>query len=405
MKMGLIREGKLPPDERVALTPVQCREFMERWPDVALVVQESEVRRIPAEEYTQAGVSVVADVSDCDVLIGVKEVNIEDLIAGKTYLFFSHTYKKQPYNAALLAAILEKKVSLIDYEMLKKPDGNRIIGFGRWAGIVGAYNGLRAWGLREKTFTLPRAIDGKDQDEMVSKAKAEKLPKGLKIVLTGYGRVGRGAAELLDAVGIRKVDKEAFLSQEFSDGPVYTHLDIADYNARNDGGAFEREAFINEPAHFQSAFLPYACAADIYIAGHYYAQGSPYIISRADLKHPQVSLKVVADISCDIDGPVACTLRPSSVADPIYGYDPENECECATDTPGSITVMAIDNLPCELPRDASKGFGRDMLDHVIPLLIEGDRDGILAGARETGLDGELCEKFKYLEDYVAAVGK
>jgi len=264
---------------------------------------------------------------------------------------------------------------------------------------------LRAWGLREKTFTLPRAIDGKDQDEMVSKAKAEKLPKGLKIVLTGYGRVGRGAAELLDAVGIRKVDKEAFLSQEFSDGPVYTHLDIADYNARNDGGAFEREAFINEPAHFQSAFLPYACAADIYIAGHYYAQGSPYIISRADLKHPQVTLKVVADISCDIDGPVACTLRPSSVADPIYGYDPENECECATDTPGSITVMAIDNLPCELPRDASKGFGRDMLDHVIPLLIEGDRDGILAGARETGLDGELCEKFKYLEDYVAAVGK
>ena len=160
MKFGLIREGKLPPDERVALTPTQCREFMERWPDVELVVQESEVRRISAEEYIDAGVSVVADVSDCDVLIGVKEVNIEDLIAGKTYLFFSHTYKKQPYNAKLLAAILEKKVSLIDYEMLKKPDGNRIIGFGRWAGIVGAYNGLRAWGLREKTFTLPRAIDG-----------------------------------------------------------------------------------------------------------------------------------------------------------------------------------------------------------------------------------------------------
>ena len=400
MKMGLIREGKLPPDERVALTPVQCREFMERWPDVALVVQESEVRRIPAEEYTQAGVSVVADVSDCDVLIGVKEVNIEDLIAGKTYLFFSHTYKKQPYNAALLAAILEKKVSLIDYEMLKKPDGNRIIGFGRWAGIVGAYNGLRAWGLREKTFTLPRAIDGKDQDEMVSKAKAEKLPKGLKIVLTGHGRVGRGAAELLDAIGIRKVDQEAFLSEEFSDGPVYTHLGLSDYNARKDGGAFDREAFIDDPAHFKSAFLPYACAADIFIAGHYYAQGSPYIISRADLKHPQMTLKVVADISCDIDGPVACTLRPSTVASPVYGYDLVTETECAFNDEGAITVMAIDNLPCELPRDASKGFGRGMLDHVIPLLIEGDKDGVLAGARETGLDGELCEKYQYLEEYV-----
>ena len=400
MKFGLIREGKLPPDERVALTPLQCREFIERWPEVELVVQESEVRRISAEEYTEAGVSVVKDVSDCDVLIGVKEVNIEDLIAGKTYLFFSHTYKKQPYNAALLAAILEKKVSLIDYEMLKKPDGNRIIGFGRWAGIVGAYNGLRAWGLREKTFNLPRAIDGKDLDEMISQAKAGNVSKSLKIVLTGYGRVGRGAAELLDSVGIREVDKEEFLSNEFSDGPVYTHLGLSDYNAREDGGEFNRDVFMSDPKGYKSSFLPYACAADIFIAGHFYAQGSPYIISREDFKHPLMRLKVVADISCDIDGPVACTLRPSTVADPVYGYDPTNESECSLNTPGSITVMAIDNLPCELPRDASKGFGRDMLDHVIPLLIEGDQDGILAGARETNLDGELCDKFKYLEGYV-----
>ena len=401
MKFGLIREGKLPPDERVALTPAQCQEFMDRWPDVELVVQESDVRRISREEYTEAGVSVVDEVSDCDVLIGVKEVNKEDLIEGKTYLFFSHTFKQQPYNAELLAAILEKKVSLIDYEVLKKPDGKRIIGFGRWAGIVGAYNGLRAWGLREKSYDLPRAIDGKDLQEMVSAAKAEDFPKSLKIVLTGFGRVGKGAAGLLDSIGIREVGKEAFLAEEFTDGPVYTHIGLEDYNARKDGGEFNRKEFKSDPSAYKSSFLPYACAADIFIAGHFYAEGSPYIISRKDFRHPQIRLKVVADISCDIDGPVACTLRPSSVADPVYGYDPENESECSIDTPGSITVMAIDNLPCELPRDASKGFGRDMLDHVIPLLIEGDKDGILAGARETSLDGELCEKYKYLQDYAA----
>jgi len=401
MKFGLIREGKLPPDERVALTPAQCQEFMEQWPDVELVVQESDVRRISREEYTEAGVSVVDEVSDCDVLIGVKEVNKEDLIEGKTYLFFSHTFKQQPYNAELLAAILEKKVSLIDYEVLKKPDGKRIIGFGRWAGIVGAYNGFRAWGLREKSYDLPRAIDGKDLQEMVSAAKAEDFPKGLKIVLTGFGRVGKGAAGLLDSIGIREVGKEAFLAEEFTDGPVYTHIGLEDYNARKDGGEFNRKEFKSDPSAYKSSFLPYACAADIFIAGHFYAEGSPYIISREDFRHPQIRLKVVADISCDIDGPVACTLRPSSVANPVYGYDPVNESECSIDTPGSITVMAIDNLPCELPRDASEGFGREMLDHVIPLLIEGDKDGILAGARETGLDGELCEKYKYLQDYAA----
>jgi saccharopine dehydrogenase (NAD+, L-lysine-forming) len=400
MKIGLLREGKMPPDERVALTPEQCVEFMERWPDVELVVQESEVRRIKAHEYTGQGVRMVSDVSDCDVLIGVKEVNAEDLIEGKTFLFFSHTYKQQPYNAKLLAAILEKKVSLIDYEVLTKPDGRRIIGFGRWAGIVGAYNGLRAWGLREKDFQLPRAIDGKDLNEMIEAVKSTEMPKRLKIVLTGYGRVGKGASELLDAVGIREVEKEVFLSQEFTEGPVYCHLGLGDYNEKKNGGEFEREVFKADPSGFQSCFLKYAKAADIYIAGHYYSEGSPYIITREDFRAEGLRLKVVADVSCDIDGPVACTLRPSTVASPVYGYDLVTETECAFNDEGAITVMAIDNLPCELPRDASKGFGRGMLDHVIPLLIEGDKDGVLAGARETGLDGELCEKYQYLEEYV-----
>ena len=399
MKIGLLKEGKVPPDERVALTPEQCLEFMDRWPDVELVVQTSQVRRIKDAEYIKYGVEVVEYVSDCDILIGVKEVNIEDLVPGKTFLFFSHTYKQQPYNAKLLAAMLEKKVSLIDYEMLRGSDGKRVIGFGRWAGIVGAYNGLRAWGLREKCFELPRAIDCTDLKEMIEASSAVAFPDGMKIVLTGFGRVGRGAAELLDAVGVRQVDKTDFLVSEFEGGAVYAHIGLSDYNERKDGSEFSREYFKKDPSGYQSSFLKYARAADMFIAGHFYAEGSPFIISRDDLKDDQLRLKVVADVSCDIDGPVGCTIRPSTVADPLYGYCPVNEEECEFDYAGGITVMAVDNLPCELPRDASKGFGREMMDHVIPLLIEGDKDGVLAGARETGLDGKLTEKYSYLKEY------
>jgi alanine dehydrogenase len=408
MKIGLLREGKIPPDERVALVPKQCVELRERWPEVELVVQESEVRRIPDAEYRAAGIDVVSDVSDCDVLIGVKEVNIEDLIEGKTFLFFSHTYKQQPYNAKLLAAILEKKVSLVDYEVLKKPDGRRIIGFGRWAGIVGAYNGLRAWGLREGAFELKKAIKCKDLEEMIQEARgavAGVEMNGVKIVLTGFGRVGRGAAELLDAVGVREVGSEAFLSEELEGGTVYTHLGLKEYNERKDGGEFSREEFKSEPGLYQSSFLKYAQVADMFVAGHFYAEGSPYIITREDFRAEGMRLKVVADVSCDIDGPVACTIKPSTVADPIYGYDPVSESECAFDAESGVTVMAVDNLPCELPRDASAGFGREMLDHVIPLLIEGDRDGVIEGARETGLDGKLTEKYAYLTDYAAEGAK
>ncbi|MBM72226.1 MAG: alanine dehydrogenase [Crocinitomicaceae bacterium] len=399
MKIGLLREGKIPLDERVALTPNQCLEFMDRWPDVELVVQTSNVRRIQDSEYVEYGVEVVHDVSDCDILIGVKEVNIEDLVPGKTFLFFSHTYKQQPYNAKLLAALLENKVSLIDYEMIRDADGQRVIGFGRWAGIVGAYNGLRAWGLREKCFELPRAINCKDLKAMIAQASSVAFPDGMKIVLTGYGRVGRGSAELLDAVGVMQVDKHDFLESEFEGGAVYAHLGLSDYNERKDGREFNREDFKKDPSEFESSFMKYAKAADMFIAGHYYAEGSPYIITREDLKDKELRLKVVADVSCDIDGPVACTIRPSTVADPLYGYDPKSEKECAFDKTGGITVMAVDNLPCELPRDASKGFGIEMMKHVIPLLIEGDKDGILKGARETDLKGNLTKKYAYLKEY------
>ena len=399
MKIGVVREGKTPPDQRVPLTPAQCAELKRSYPDVELVVESSEVRRITDDEYRAEGIDVVKDLSGCDVLLGVKEVPLDELIPDTTYLFFSHTYKLQPYNAKLLRTIVDKRIRLIDYELIKRANGRRVIGFGRWAGIVGAYNGLRAWGMRHGTFALPRAIDCADMKDMVSHAKAIDLPSHMKIVLTGGGRVGMGAHELLTSLGLREVHADAFLKEDFNEA-VFTRLDVDQYNARTDGQPFDMEGFMADATGYKSTFMPYAEVADMYIAGHYWAEGSPFLFTREDMKAASWNVKVVADVSCDIDGPVACTLRPSTIADPLYGYNPTTESECAMDDPSGVTVMAVDNLPCELPRDASHGFGKEMMAHVIPLLVGGDRDNMLTNATETTLEGALAPKFAYLQDYI-----
>ena len=399
MKIGVIREGKTPPDQRVPLTPAQCAELKRLYPDVELVVESSEVRRIGDDEYRQEGIDVVTDLQGCDVLLGVKEVPLNELRDDTTYLFFSHTYKLQPYNAKLLRTIVDKRIRLIDYELIKRANGRRVIGFGRWAGIVGAYNGLRAWGLRHKTFDLPCAIDCQDMKEMLAHAKAIDLPADMKIVLTGGGRVGMGAHELLSSLGLREVHGDALLSETFNEA-VFARLDVHQYNARMDGKPFDMDEFVADATGYKSTFMPYAEVADMYIAGHYWAEGSPFLFTRDDMKRSTWKVQVVADVSCDIDGPVACTLRPSTIADPVYGYDPSTETECAYDAPEGITVMAVDNLPCELPRDASHGFGKEMMAHVIPLLVGGDRDDMLTNATETTLEGGLSPKFAYLQDYI-----
>jgi len=399
MKIGVVREGKTPPDQRVPLTPAQCAELKRSYPDVELVVESSEVRRITDDEYRAEGIDVVKDLDGCDVLLGVKEVPLNELIPDTTYLFFSHTYKLQPYNAKLLRTIVDKRIRLIDYELIKRANGRRVIGFGRWAGIVGAYNGLRAWGVRNGTFALPRAIDCADMKDMLSHAKAIDLPSHMKIVLTGGGRVGMGAHELLTSLGLREVHADAFLKEDFNEA-VFTRLDVEQYNARKDGKPFDMGSFMADATGYKSTFMPFAEVADMYIAGHYWAEGSPFLFTRENMKAASWNVKVVADVSCDIDGPVACTLRPSTIAEPLYGYNPSTESECALDDPSGVTVMAVDNLPCELPRDASHGFGQEMMAHVIPLLVGGDWDNMLTNATETTLEGALAPKFAYLQDYI-----
>ena len=400
MKLGIIREGKTPPDKRVPLSPQQCRELLQAYPGLELVVQPSPIRCFPDADYQAEGIAMQEDLSDCQVLMGVKEVNVEDLIPNKTYFFFSHTFKKQPYNRKLLQAIIDKKIRLVDYEVITNANGTRLVGFGRYAGVVGAYNGFLAWGKKTNSFQLKAAHQCFDRKEMETYLKEVKLPSNFKLVITGAGRVAGGAQEIIEALNIEKVSPKDFVNQTYNH-PVYTQLLVDDYNERLDGKPFKRQDFYNDPTGYRSTFMQYAKHADMYFPCHYWDARSPYIFTREDAKSPDFNIRVVADISCDIDCAVASTLRPSTIADPLYGYHPLREEEVDFMDSEAIGVMAVDNLPCELPRDASEDFGRELLDKVLPCLLGDDPERVIDRASQTNLEGALTDDFAYLSDYLA----
>ena len=397
MKIGIIKERKNPPDRRVVLSPKIGRELLDRFPQLEIKVESSDVRVFSDDAYSNEGMNVVTDISDCDVLLGVKEVPISHLIANKKYFFFSHTIKKQPYNRDLLLAILKNNIELYDHEVITDSNNIRVVAFGRYAGIVGAYNGFRTYGLKFNLFDLPKASVLHDQKMLISELKNCELPN-IKVVLTGKGRVGNGSKEMLDGMQMREVSVDSFLNETF-DEPVYVQIDVLDYNRRKDGKIIGMSDFFNNASEYESTFMKFAEVADMYIAGHFYGDGAPYLFTRTDAKSPLFNIKVVADISCDIDGPVASTIRSSIVAQPNYGYDPMSELEVDFRAKGAIAVMAVDNLPSELPKDASEGFAESFAKYVIPAFFNNDEDGVLERGKMTK-NGNLTERFSYLQDYV-----
>ncbi|MBT8252461.1 MAG: NAD(P)-dependent oxidoreductase [Bacteroidia bacterium] len=397
MKFALIAERKNPPDRRVVLSPEACQKVMNDHPGTEVIVESSEHRVFPDSYYEKLGIRVTDDVSEADILLGVKEVPVEDLIPGKSYFFFSHTIKKQDYNRKLLKAILEKNIDLYDHETIVNEKGFRLIGFGYYAGIAGAYNGIRAYGLKHKLFEIPKAVELEKKDRLIEVLKDIDLPP-IKIVLTGKGRVGSGAKEILDEMGILEVGVEDYLNKTFEEA-VYVNIDVLDYNKRLDGELRDMFDFFDHPEDYDSTFNRYSKVSDLYIAGHFYGEGAPYLITRNDAKSKDFNISVVADISCDVDGPVACTIRSSTIEDPIYGYDPVQETEVGFMENGAIAVMAVDNLPCEVPDNASRGFGFMFLKYVMPAFFNDDADGILKRAKMTE-KGKLTPRFSYLQDYV-----
>lgn len=398
MKFAIIKERKNPPDRRVVFSPEMLSKAREENPEATFIVESSDIRVFPDKAYKDTGFEVTTDVTDADVMLGVKEVPIEFLVPNKKYFYFSHTIKKQPYNRKLLKAMLDKNIEMYDHEVITRENGARLIGFGRYAGLVGAYNGFRLMGKRDGLFELPKVETLADLDAVKSELDKITIPS-IKICLSGTGKVAKGAKEILDHLKIREVTDQEYLTQEFQE-PVYCLVDVTEYNKRIDGKPMDKFAFYKDPSGYRSDFMQYAKVTDYFIAGHFYGDGAPYLFTREDAKHPDFKINLVSDISCDIDGPVASTIRPSTIAAPFYGYNPKTEKEVPVGTKGSIAVMAVDNLPCELPKDASEGFGEMFLKHVIPAFYNNDVDGILERARMTSEKGTLTERYSYLQDYV-----
>jgi len=396
LRIGVLREEKNPPDKRVPLTPLICAELMRTYPSIKIFVQPSKIRCYADSEYTAFGVMLKEDLSGCDILMGVKEVPKDLLIPGKKYFFFSHTIKKQAHNQKLMKAFIEKKIQIIDYETLTDKNNNRIIGFGRYAGIVGAYNGILGYGKKYDLFQLKPANICRDRAEMEEELKRAKLPN-IKIALTGGGRVANGVIETLSALRIRKVTPEEFLMASFRE-PVYCQLNPRDYVERVDDHNFDLHDFFQHPEHFKSIFRPYTKVTDIFISSHYWDPKAPRMFELSDTKESDFRISVIADITCDMNGSVPTTIRSSTIADPFYGYNIKQDKEDLPFNKHTVCIMAVDNLPCELPRDSSDDFGKDLMERVLPCLINEDPDNVINRA-SICIDGKLNTPFEYLSDY------
>jgi alanine dehydrogenase len=398
MKIGLIREYKKPAESRAPLTPSQVA-FLRNELDIDIVVQHAPMRCFSDDEYAAVGIPLVEDLNHCDIILGVKEVPVDRLIEGKTYLFFSHTIKKQEQNRLLLKTVLDKKIRLIDYELLTNTHGQRLIAFGHFAGMVGAHNALWTWGKKTGDFDLPRMKDLKDYQEAREVYRLLKLPP-LKIVLTGTGRVGTGALLTLQDMGIRQVDPAMYLTEDFPYA-VFTQLLPHHYAAHKDGEPFDKSVFYNDPAQFESIFWPYATYSNIMINGIYYVEEAPAFFNLEEMRHPNFLIRVIADISCDIapHGAIPSTLRVSTIENPVFGFDPLTGRETKPFLPDTIDMMAVDNLPNEIPREATKVFGKQFITKIMGELMKTDHSEMLERAT-IAERGHLKPGFRYLSEWV-----
>jgi len=399
LKLGIIREGKTPSDNRVALTPAQCKWIHQNREDIKIIVQTSSTRCFRDNEYEHAGATVQENMDECDILFGIKEVPVDMLIPGKTYLFFSHTKKLQPYNQYLFQSIIQKNITLIDYECLEHEDGTRIIGFGFFAGVVGAHNGIMAFGNRTGLYHLQRVHATRNFQDLIHTYFGLKLPN-IKIAVTGSGRVAHGILEIMNLLGIHDVEPEDYVSRNFP-YPVYVHLKGAQLYKNKSGSIYSREDFHLYPSKYECLFEKYIPHTDILMNGVYWTAEIPRLFEWDDIQRPDFRIQTIADITDDKNGSVPSNLGDSTIDDPVYGVDKISFEKTQPYLPGSLDMMAVGNLPNELPKDASRYFGEQLIKHILLPLIEGGSNMIDKATLVK--NGKLNEPYLYMNEYAQGI--
>lgn len=399
--IGIVREGKIPQDNRTPFSPKQCREIETQYPDVKFLIQPSPFRCFQDVEYREAGLCIQEDLSACTIIFGVKEALIETLIPNKTYLFFSHTKKAQAHNKKLMKALIEKNITMIDYECLTHDDGHRIVGFGYWAGVVGAHNGLLTYGKKFNQFSLPPVYSLHNFQELKESYETFFMPP-VKIAVTGSGRVSTGVLDILQYLDIAEVSPDDYLSKRYA-YPVFVHLKGKDLYGRMDDSSYNREDFHKNPAAYCCLFLQYTKMTDILMNGVYWDKNIPRLFELKDMQRSDFNIPVIADITCDEDGSVPCNVGSTVITDPTYGFDKKTLTKTTPfqNTFDTVDIMAVDNLPNELPRDASKYFGGFLQTYVLPDLINGKQSAVIERATICK-EGKLGSGYGYLDDYAFA---
>ena len=392
--LAVLSEARID-ENRTPFSPSQISNLLEKFSNLKIIVQPSKRRCFKNEDYLKAGARITDDLSSADIIFGVKEVDISTLIKDKTYLFFSHTSKVLQYigqklkdetviyKKELLKKIIKKNITLIDYENIREVSGKgyRYLGFGRFAGIIGTYNTLNLHLKLNNKQPLSRAFEINNYEQIKKLISNQNFNK-IKILLTGSGRASKGAIEMLEHANIKQVGINDYLNKKYNES-IFTNISAKDHIEKKDGKDV-------------SKVKNYLFDTDMFIACHYWDTKFPKLFFPKHINEFK-KLKIIGDITCDINGSVPTTIRSTTIAKPYYSIDIDSMKEINLGNKG-IAVMAVDNLPSELPREASEEFGNSVISEILPYLIDKD-DGRINRAT-TASNGKFSENFSYLNDFI-----